>query len=196
MSPGPPKSFDPERALESARDVFWRRGYDGTGISELEAELGVSRKSLYDTFGSKRELYLLALKQYADTVIQRICDGLEAPGKTPLANLERVLTRLQQHHASADSLGCLLGVAMAQADPADVELAELLRAALRRLEQALERTLRSAHEAGEIRADVVPRDVARNLVALTQGMALLGRVTGAAAPSRSVVRAALQALEP
>ena len=36
MRPGPSKSFDPDEALELARDVFWRRGYDGTAISELE----------------------------------------------------------------------------------------------------------------------------------------------------------------
>jgi AcrR family transcriptional regulator len=46
----------PPEALEQARDLFWRRGYDGTGVAELEAELGVGRKSLYDTFGNKRAL--------------------------------------------------------------------------------------------------------------------------------------------
>ena len=94
MRPGPPKRFDPDQALERARDLFWRRGYDGTGIRELEATLGIGRKSLYDTYGSKRELYLRALQLYADSVIGRICDGLERPGASAMANLERVLERL------------------------------------------------------------------------------------------------------
>lgn len=196
MSPGPAKHFDPDQAVRTARDLFWKQGYDGTGIRALEAELGIGRKSLYDTFGSKRGLYLRALASYTDTVIQRICDGLERPGGDALQNLERVLHKLQQHHGSPESLGCLLGVAMAQVDRADTELVELLREYLKRLERALERTLRRALEAGAIRAEVDPRDAARNLVALTQGMALMGRVAGSAAGPRSIVRAALQALRP
>jgi AcrR family transcriptional regulator len=76
MCPGPAKSFDPDLALAQARDLFWRRGYDGTAISDLEAELGIGRKSLYDTFGGKRALFLRALEQYTETVIEKICAGL------------------------------------------------------------------------------------------------------------------------
>src|SRR4029453_9814848 len=89
--PGPPKQFDRQRTLERARDLFWRRGFDGTGLAELEEELGVGRKSLYDTFGNKRALYLASLEQYGDEVIGAICEGLERPGASAFANLERVL---------------------------------------------------------------------------------------------------------
>ncbi len=194
MSPGPAKAFDPEEALEHARDVFWRCGYDGTAISELEAEMGIGRKSLYDTFGSKRALYLRALEQYTDSVIGRICRGLADPRSGPLQNLERVLEKLQRHHGSGDSHGCLLGVAIAQADPDDVELADLLRGYLARLETAFERNIRSGQAAGVIDPDARAKDLARNLVALTQGMALMGRVTETATLPRSAVRAALHAL--
>ena len=196
MSPGPAKSFDPEVALERARNVFWRRGYDGTGISELEAALGIGRKSLYDTFGSKRALYLRAIEEYTDTVIGRICRGLEDPRNSAIENVERVLGKLQQHHGSADSHGCLLGVAMAQIEGGDAELAELLRAYLLRLERAFERAIRIAQEEGEVDPQTRPKDAARNLVALTQGMALLGRIGDTPTFQRSVVRAALQALKP
>ncbi len=196
MRPGPSKQFDPDLALERARDLFWRRGYDGTALSELEHELGIGRKSLYDTFGSKRVLFLLALEQYADSVIAHICARLQHAEGTPLANLERALGGLARHHGSGESSGCLLGVAMAQADRDDHELAALLRAYLLRLERAFERTLVRAKDAGEVRADLEPRDVARQLVALTQGMALMGRVGASASEPRAVVNATLAALRP
>jgi TetR/AcrR family transcriptional repressor of nem operon len=196
MRPGPDKSFDPEVALEQARDLFWRRGYDGTAISELEAVLGIGRKSLYNTFGSKRRLFLRALVQYTDTVIREICAGLEDPDAGPMENLERVLDRLRQHHGSPDSLGCLLGVAMAQLDAEDTELSQLLRGFLRRLELAFERTIKSAQDEGAAAADANAKDHARQLVALTQGMALMGRVTNSPTLQRSIVRAALHALRP
>jgi TetR/AcrR family transcriptional repressor of nem operon len=194
MAPGPSKSFDPDQALLAARDTFWRLGFDGTGIADLEAELGIGRKSLYDTFGNKRELYLKALQRYADTVIQRICERLENPQASAISNLERTLERLAQHHGSGESQGCLLGVAMAQAQHEDEELAQLIRSYLKRLERALERALRQAQQDGDVRSDLSPRDSARNLVALTQGLALMGRVSEKPAMPRSVVRASLAAL--
>jgi len=194
MSPGPAKSFDPEVALVQARDLFWRRGYDGVGIREIETELGISRKSLYDTFGSKRELFLRALEQYTDSVIARICTGLTDERGTALENLERVLGKLQTHHASPESRGCLLGVAMGQAGSDDEELAEHLRSYLTRLERAFETALKAAQADGSVRADVNPKDSARQLAVLTQGMALVGRVNDSRAMQRSIVRASLDGL--
>lgn len=194
MSPGPAKSFDPENALSVARDVFWKRGYDGTAISELEAAIGVGRKSIYDTFGTKRELYLQALEQYTDTVIERICRGLSDPRNAPMQNLERVLGRLQAHHGSENSLGCLLGVAMAQSHAEDAELHELLLGYLKRLESAFAKNLRAAQADGDLSPSVRPNESARQLVALTQGMALLGRMQHTATMQRSIVRATLQSL--
>ena len=196
MRPGPAKQFDPDRALEQARDLFWRRGYDGTGVAELEAELGIGRKSLYDTFGSKRALYLRALEHYGSTVIAAICAGLDRADSDPLANLERVLDKLARHHGSGDSLGCLLGVGMAQVDRDDAEVVAVLRAWLARLEAAFELAMQRALEAGELRADVRPRDVARQLVALIQGLALMGRISASPGASRAAVRAALDGLRP
>ncbi len=196
MTPGPSKRFDPEVALEQARDLFWRRGYDGTSLNELESTLGIGRKSLYDTFGSKRELYLRSLAHYTETVIRKICTGLADPRNGPMENLERVLGRLQQHHGSPDSLGCLLGVAMAQASSDDPELTALLRDYLGRLEQAFQRTIESAQSAGAADTEASANDVARQLVALTQGMALLGRASQSRTWQRSIVRAALRGLRP
>ncbi len=194
MTPGPKKSFDTEEAVVIARDLFWERGYDGTGIRDLEAAIGIGRKSLYDTFGSKRELYLRSLNKYADTVIQRICDGLEREGASAMVNLERVLGKMQKHHGQKVSFGCLLGVAMAQTSGDDEELAELLRSVLARLQAAFLGCLRAAQADGSLRADVQPKDAAAQLVALSQGIALMGRITGGPATSRSAVRAALAGL--
>lgn len=194
MPSGPPKSFDPDRAIDGAREVFWRLGYAEASISVLEAELGVGRKSLYDTFGGKRELYLRALERYGDSVIRRMCEGLEREGVAPFENIERVLTRLARHHGSDESRGCLIGLAMAHGDPGGDEAGEVVRAALGRLEASFRRALEGALADGAIRADAVPADHARALVALTQGLALMGRAAVPAATLRAAVRATLGGL--
>ena len=176
MKPGPSKAFDVAKALEKARDVFWLHGYDGASISDLEAGLGIGRKSLYDTFGNKRALFLRSLGQYCDSVIERICRSLDKPARSAFDNLERVLEKLQSHHGSPQSKGCLLGVAMAQLKPDDTELAGLLREYIQRLEDAFERAIAQAQQEGSIDATARARELAQHLVALTQGYALLGRI--------------------
>lgn len=194
MRPGPRKQFDPDQALQRARDLFWRRGYDGTGLAELEGELGIGRKSLYDTFGNKRALYLAALEQYGASVIEAICDGLERKNAPAVDNLERVLARLARYHGSGGSLGCFLGVGLGQVERTDHEEVALLRRWLQRLEEAFARTLERAAEEGALRPHMSPRDTARQLVAMVQGLALLGRVVETPTALLGAVHATLAGL--
>jgi TetR/AcrR family transcriptional repressor of nem operon len=58
------KAFDEKAILEKAMQLFWCKGYNATSVQDLVADLGISRSSLYDTFGDKHQLYLNALQQY------------------------------------------------------------------------------------------------------------------------------------
>jgi TetR/AcrR family transcriptional repressor of nem operon len=56
------KEFDPDKALQSAVNVFWRFGYEHTSLETLMREMGISKQSLYDTFGDKRSIYFRAMR--------------------------------------------------------------------------------------------------------------------------------------
>ncbi|MGB0384132.1 MAG: TetR/AcrR family transcriptional regulator [Ardenticatenaceae bacterium] len=58
------KEFDQNKVLDKAIELFWRQGYHATSIQHLVAHLGISRSSLYDTFGDKHSLFLSALTRY------------------------------------------------------------------------------------------------------------------------------------
>lgn len=61
---GRPRSFDRDAALERAMDVFWRKGYEGTSISDLTREMGINPPSLYAAFGDKERLFLECVERY------------------------------------------------------------------------------------------------------------------------------------
>jgi AcrR family transcriptional regulator len=63
-SVGRPLSFDPEIALDAAVQVFWARGYDGASIDELSRAMGLKRPSVYNTFGSKADLFCKVVIRY------------------------------------------------------------------------------------------------------------------------------------
>src|SRR5579859_7267292 len=62
---GRPRDFDVDRALDHALHVFWRKGYEGTSLSDLTRAMGINRPSLYAAFGNKEELFRKALDRYA-----------------------------------------------------------------------------------------------------------------------------------
>ena len=53
-------------APTSARDAFWRVGYEATTLADLTAAMGISKPSLYNAFGDKEALFLTVLDRYAD----------------------------------------------------------------------------------------------------------------------------------
>ncbi|MFK7800951.1 MAG: TetR/AcrR family transcriptional regulator [Anaerolineae bacterium] len=58
------KEFDEGKVLDKAMRLFWKKGYTSTSIQDLEDHLGIGRRSLYNTFNNKRDLYLAALSHY------------------------------------------------------------------------------------------------------------------------------------
>jgi AcrR family transcriptional regulator len=65
---GRPRGFDEETAVGAATALFCQRGYDGTSVDDLVRALGVHRGSLYQAFGSKRGLWLRALRAHVEAL--------------------------------------------------------------------------------------------------------------------------------
>nr|WP_283094687.1 TetR/AcrR family transcriptional regulator [Paenibacillus sp. ATY16] len=52
--------------LRKAMEVFGHYGYEGTSLPILLQELGIARQSLYDTYGTKKDLFIKAVKHYVN----------------------------------------------------------------------------------------------------------------------------------
>ncbi len=194
MSRGPDKQFDPKQALEKAMQLFWAKGYAATGMTELQEQMGIGRKSLYDTFGNKRQLFIKALQLYSNSFVRQIFSELNKEG-SPLENVRRVMRTLQEMHSMPESTGCLLGVSMAQCRTNDSEMAEILRHHMKGVEEAFYKAFKRAQYVGELDGNTDIRDLARLYMGIVQGLALIGRVEVAPAVPRSIVNAALATLD-
>ena len=64
---GRPLGFCTEQALDAAVRVFGEKGFEGTSLSDLERAMGITRPSIYSTYGNKGELYCKALDRHAKT---------------------------------------------------------------------------------------------------------------------------------
>lgn len=70
------KQFDKEQVLDKAMKLFWKQGYYATSMEDLVSTLGINRASMYNTFGSKYDLFEQSLDKYNTTNAIRIADFL------------------------------------------------------------------------------------------------------------------------
>jgi TetR/AcrR family transcriptional repressor of nem operon len=51
-----PRTFDPDKVLDIALDVFWRKGFHGTSLDDITDESGLAKPSNAD-FIAKADFY-------------------------------------------------------------------------------------------------------------------------------------------
>lgn len=136
------KSFDRGTVVRAARTLFWQVGFESASIPDLEAATGLSRSSLYNSFGSKRGLFDAAVRSYLDEVIRPRLGPLEADVVAPEA-ITDYLRGLRDAFGSLDSMpstsGCLLINTAGAPIARDAEVARVISGYRRELTAAITR---------------------------------------------------------
>ena len=185
--PGPDKQFDRDQALGAALGLFWKQGYEATGISELLDAMGIGRQSMYNTFSNKRALFLEALGSYLERLGGRVFAQLRAPG-SPLDNVEKVFGIWEEMADEHCDSGCLLGNTVLELGPRDPEIATAMQTAIGALRREFANVFQRAQEAGELNSELDPEDIANLVAATGQGAALLTKAYGSPEVGKSVLR--------
>lgn len=61
---GRPRGFDEDAVLDAVMELFEEKGYEATSLADIVEAAGLNKSSLYNTFGSKEELFERALRRY------------------------------------------------------------------------------------------------------------------------------------
>ncbi len=164
------RAFDTDAALSAALDVFWKTGFEGASLTELTEAMGITRPSLYATYGNKEELFHKALDYFRTIHMRFFWDALEAPSSRQVA--ERTLFGYADALTGGAHPGCLTTngalVCSEAAEPVRLELVA------RRVadETALRRRLEAAREAGDLPRDADPAALASYVMAVVHGMSV------------------------
>lgn len=179
--------FDRDAAVDSAVDTFWGGSYNATSTEALCETMGVSRSSLYNTFGSKARLYQESLSRYAEQKDAERRTYLEMSG-TGRERLRRLLSDvLGQQRAFPDRRCCLIVNAVVEVGSADERVAEMARANLSEFRRLLADLIIAGQCDGSIRADRSAEDCAQLVHATLNGLQVGARVdTDPDAPLRAV----------
>lgn len=164
------KDFDENEVLKKAVCLFWDKGYNGTSMQELVDGLGISRSSLYDTFGDKHQLYLKALEVYRQDYGSQLCalTGEASSAKEAINQLlQLVIDNLLNDEQRKGCFMVNAGIEMASHDG---EVNKLICDTENQLEQAFLKVLRQGQEKGEIAKEKDAAALARFLNNTVKGM--------------------------
>jgi len=145
-----PREFDPNDVLQTAIELFWEKGYFDSSVDEVVRQSGVAKYGIYGTFGSKRELFKTALKQYASDRHRGIQSLIRKPGAA--------LPEVRQFFKNAVKLmtqegaprGCLVVNTGVELGFRDAEIRDFVTNFFQETEDVMARCLSNAVELGQI----------------------------------------------
>src|SRR5207253_2318901 len=171
---GRPRSFDLDKALDAALQVFWRKGYEGASLSDLTGAMGINRPSLYAAFGGKEALFRQAVDRYVEGPGAHVRQALEEP--TARAAVERVLRRTVDLLTDPGTPpGCLLVQGALTCGEADEPIRRELASRRATGGAALRTRFERAIAEGDLPAGADPADLARFVATVIWGLAVQAR---------------------
>jgi TetR/AcrR family transcriptional repressor of nem operon len=171
------KDFDECDVLSKAVSIFWHKGYNGTSMQDLVDGLGISRSSLYDTYGDKHTLFIKALESYQMMASQRINNILHQSTSAKEA-IEKVLglTTLDligdNQHKGCFSINATIEVA-----PHDQEIKDIIAQNDQQAEDFFYQAVKKGQDNGEIPRDKNAKAMARFIFNTVKGMRVTAKST-------------------
>jgi TetR/AcrR family transcriptional repressor of nem operon len=107
-----------QRLVESARYLFWERGFGGTSMADLLAHAKVNSGSFYHFFDSKEALLREVLESYLVALHPMIVEPAYAATPKPIERIFAILGGYRERILMTDAqYGCPLGRLALEIDP-------------------------------------------------------------------------------
>jgi AcrR family transcriptional regulator len=166
-TPGATAASTRERLLRAAADVFGRRGYAGTRVSEIAEAAGLSNGALYAYFGSRAELLVDALRAHGQRMLT---DLISADPTRSISDLLLQTGRSLHLQREPDDQLVIEALIAARRDE---DVAAPMRGYIRERAEWLAGLVREAQGRGELDPAIAPSAVAHFCLSLAAGTALV-----------------------
>jgi TetR/AcrR family transcriptional repressor of nem operon len=171
------KDFNESEVLTKAVNLFWLKGYNATSMQDLVDGLGISRSSLYDTYGDKHTLFIKALESYQCTNSEKftqIINGNGSAKETIKALLEFIVGELLNDKSRK---GCFMVNAEVEVALHDKEVSGMIQRNDQSTEDAFYLVIKKAQDKGEIDVKKDTRALARFLFNTVKGIQVAAKST-------------------
>ena len=188
-----PRSFDPDEALDLARDVFWQKGFQGASLDDITAATGLNKPSLYAAFGDKNALFLKVLDRYHARIVAN-AERVLKEGPAARDAIERWLTSFVPFCSGIKgSRGCLSVNTAADGAADQKAVRKRIERFNRKLEQLLSDRLRV--DRAQFSEAFDPDAAAHAIMAIYLGLMVLAKDAPDAARVRATLNQAVRLLD-
>lgn len=175
--------------------VFWSRGYKATSVDDLIDAMGLSRGSLYNTFGSKHRLFLSAIERYKTASLKALVSNLENNPSVREGFTAVFRGIVDAVVAGTDRRGCLLSNSASELAARDADAAARIAAGFAGVEHAFIRAIVRGQKSGELSSGLNARATARFLVSSINGLRVVAKARPERAYLNDVVKTVLSVLD-
>lgn len=172
---GRPPGFDRTAVLREAMIAFWRHGYEGVSIADITARTGLQASSLYAAFGSKQELFNLAVEYYAEEIGSYVTRALNEQPTAYDAVRHLLFDAARNQTLPELPHGCLIIQGATNAPEKSAEVVEKLAQRRRMTVTLIQDRIDADINAGKLPNETDGRSLAEFIVAVQQGMAQRAR---------------------
>jgi AcrR family transcriptional regulator len=153
MAIGRPRQFDENKSLNSAMLHFWQHGYMSTSMQDLLDCTGMSKSSLYQSFGNKSKLFSTCLTRYQGDLIAELEQQL-ACTDSGLAFIQNLLDAVIAEAAAPQRKGCLLVNTANELAGNDPEVSRAIERGFARIRKVIVQALQKAQRNQEVSVDM------------------------------------------
>jgi AcrR family transcriptional regulator len=178
-----------ERIAALAAELFHVHGINSTGVDALSKAAGISKRTLYERFGSKGGLIVAAYDSLDVPVFKLFTEAAEGAASDPRDQLDQLFVQLEAMVGLPEFRGCPFSNAASELSDLDHPAHEVVRRHKERLRKWI---FERARDTGA--AD--PERLSRQLMLLfagAQSQALVQRSTAPARDARELARALVDA---
>jgi TetR/AcrR family transcriptional regulator, transcriptional repressor for nem operon len=175
-----------QRLIESARYLFWERGFAGTSMADLLAHAKVNSGSFYHFFDSKEALLREVLESYLVALHPMIVEPAYAATTKPIERIFAILEGYRERIVMTDAqYGCPLGRLALEIDPENRPAHKLIAENFRGWIDAV----RACLQAAKLPAGTDIEALATYVLATMEGGVMLSRSYGSVDPFDRTVKA-------
>ena len=167
---GRPLEFNPDKVIDCAMEVFWCKGYTATSMTDLLKAMNLSKSSLYQTFGSKHQLFERCLDRYADWLYTDMAKQLDesTSGYSFIENFLDSIANTAQSPEGAK--GCLMVNSTIEFGQKDPLIATAIADNLQLFSKLYMEAVKKAQKEGDISLDADPQVITNYLHVSISGL--------------------------
>lgn len=190
------RNFDENDVLDKAVDIFRRQGFKTTTPEELVTHLGISRSSLYNTYGDKRSLFIKALERYQEQTSHALND-LADSGKDAMTAIRNIF-EFTVNNCLEDAMpkGCFLVNSIVEFGNEDPETLAIVKESMDTNRDTLLRLVKRGQKEGTISNIAKPTALADYLVNCLSGISVSTKAGADRAACDAIIRNSLAILKP